>query len=164
MSYGLRLLAGEPVELCDECGFDAREVVEVVPELVAVAVALDAQRHRPGFDERPEEEVFSGEEYVRHTVDVANELVRLVESTLDRPPTDPADGLPAAATRVQELASTLTAAEWDSPVDMGDDVVIPVGAVLAHLLHDAAHHLWDVRRGLAGLALRDGEEILTVRR
>jgi hypothetical protein len=30
-----------------------------------------------------------------------------------------------------------------------------------HLLHDLEHHVWDVRRGYAKLALADGIEVAT---
>lgn len=164
MSYGLRLVASEPVELCDECGFDAREVRRLVPELVGAFAALLEQEVRPHFCDRPADGVFSGAEYARHAVEIANTLADLVETSLGRDPSPAAADLAGAAGRVEQVAATLAPEDWAAPVDLGDSVVVPVVAVLTHLLHDVSHHVWDVRRGIARIALRDGPEIFTVER
>jgi hypothetical protein len=46
---------------------------------------------------------------------------------------------------------------------MGEGMVVPVRLVLTHLLHDASHHLWDVRRGIARISLERGEDLYTFR-
>jgi hypothetical protein len=164
MTYGVRVTGSEPVELCDECGFDAREVRRLVPELVGAFTELREQEQRPHFCDRPEPDVFSGAEYAQHAVQIANTLTDLVESTLGRALTPAAGDLLTAARRVEELTLTLSAEEWEAPVDLGDSVVVPTLAVLTHLLHDVSHHVWDVRRGLARIGLREGQEIFTVER
>jgi len=42
MSYGARIADGRQVELCDECGFDGRDVVDDAAELAAVCGRLAA--------------------------------------------------------------------------------------------------------------------------
>ena len=164
MSYGLRLIGSDPVELCDECGFDAREIVELVPELGSTLASLDAQRRRQFFEQSPQDGIWSGAEYAEHTVQVANVLVGMIEEAAGLDGSEPATDLTAAAGRIADVAKRLDDVGWNSPVDMGEGVTSPVPVVLAHLMHDASHHLWDVRRGIARLALRHEQEIYTFER
>lgn len=163
MGYGLRLIGTESVELCDECGFDARQVRDLVPELVAVLSALSEQRHRPHHDDSPAEGVYSGAQYAEHTVMVTNVLLDLVEQSVAIAPSAAAVDLPDAVRRLTATTARLGPEGWDCPVDMGEGMVVPVRLVLTHLLHDASHHLWDVRRGIARISLERGEDLYTFR-
>lgn len=163
MSYGLRLIDSVPVELCDECGFDAREVVDLVQELVAVLTALGEQRHRPHHDVSPAEGVYSGAQYAEHTVLVTNVLLDLVERSVGLATSAAAADLTDAVRRLTSATDQLDHETWLCPVDMGEGMVVPVRLVLTHLLHDASHHLWDVRRGIAQISLEHGEDLYTFR-
>ena len=66
VSYGLRDLDGERVELCDECGFDAREPRDLTASL---EVAYDSLRRlvtHKDADRRRAGETWSGAEYAEH--------------------------------------------------------------------------------------------------
>jgi hypothetical protein len=41
---------------------------------------------------------------------------------------------------------------------------ITIAGIVTHLLHDAEHRVLDTRKGLASLALAEGDEVHTVRR
>jgi hypothetical protein len=51
------------------------------------------------------------------------------------------------------FAVNLTAVEQDRRADYGGGLVINTAAVVRHALHDAEHHLLDIRRGIARLQL-----------
>lgn len=61
-----------------------------------------------------------------------------------------------------ELVHDLSDAQWDAGMD-GWPFEVSVRGALVHLLHDLEHHVWDVRRGYAKLALADGIEVVTSR-
>lgn len=72
MTYGWRESSDAPlggIELCGQCGFDARAVVDERAELDAVFVDLTRLLHHPHRARRPESETFSADEYVEHCVE-----------------------------------------------------------------------------------------------
>ena len=77
-------------------------------------------------------------------------------------PAAPGD-LPDAAAAAIAFADSLSAGDRKVQVP-GFPFDITVAGVVTHLLHDVEHHVLDVRKGLASLALGEGAEVHTVRR
>jgi len=155
MSYGLRDLNGARVELCDECGFDGREQRDLAVALTAVFATLERLTGHEDADRRPEEETWSGIEYAEHCVDVADQIVSIAHRAAGRPEPEGPTSLSEASATTTSLVSELSDAEWDAVTDAWPFEVSVRGAMI-HLLHDLEHHVWDVRRGYAKLALADG--------
>ena len=65
-----------------------------------------------------------------------------------------------AAAATAALLRQLSEAQWDAATD-GWPFEVSVRVATLHLLHDLEHHVWDVRRGYAKLALADGIEVAT---
>jgi hypothetical protein len=61
--------------------------------------------------------------------------------------------LESAAASMAQYAAELTAEEGNRTADYGGGRVINTAAVVRHALHDAEHHLLDIRRGIARLQL-----------
>ena len=163
MSYGLRDFDGVRIELCDECGFDEREVGPLTTAFAHVYEALQRlQRHRDA-GRRPEEETWSGTEYVGHCVDVADQILTICNRGAGRPGSASVVSLSEAATATHEMIGDLSESQWEAVTD-GWSFEVPVRGAIVHLLHDLEHHVLDVRRGYAKLALADGVEVVTTRR
>lgn len=150
------------VELCDECGFDARELTGNASE----ARRLDAgyaELERAGLhadaDRRPAAETWSAVEYAEHCVEIADVMLRWVADLVghagDLAISDLADCRRAVTALVPPLSDAQRGAvlrgEYRQPVT--------VEWLLRHLLHDLEHHVLDVRRGLAALARADHPEV-----
>ena len=67
---------------------------------------------------------------------------------------DTLDSLGAVARSMADFAESLTPEEQVVIAVYFDDWVINTTAVIRHALHDAEHHLLDVRRGIARQQLR----------
>lgn len=161
MTYGLRDMDGERVELCDECGFDAREPRDLATAFAEVYASLEHFAGHPDADRRPEAETWSGREYADHCVEVAEGiLAALADQGAGRAESGSVVSLAQAAAATAELVRDLSDAQWAEITDGWPFDVSVRGAVL-HLLHDLEHHLLDVRRGYAKLALADGIEVVT---
>ena len=160
MSYGLRDIGGVRVELCDECGFDSREPRDLLAAFAATFAALERLRGHPDAGRRPEAETWSGTEYVEHCVDGADQTVALCIRAAGRPESEPLVSLTDAAAGTAALVHQLTDAQWDAPTDAWP-FEVSVRLAMIHLLHDLEHHVWDIRRGYAKLALADGIEVAT---
>jgi hypothetical protein len=162
MSYGLRDLDGKRVELCDECGFDAREPRDLATAFAEAYASLTQLASHPDAGTRPEPETWSGTEYVEHCVDVASQIVAICNRGAGRPESAPVVSISAAAAATAELVRELSAAQWEAGTD-GWPFEVSVGGAATHLLHDLEHHVWDVRRGYAKLGLANGIEVVTSR-
>lgn len=162
MSYGLRDVNGVRVELCDECGFDAREPRDLAPALAAAFATLQRLTGHRDAGRRPAEETWSGLEYAEHCVDVADQIVAVANRAVARPGTAHLASLSEATTTTVSLVDALTETEWDAVTDAWPFEVSVRGAMI-HLLHDLEHHVLDVRRGYAKLALADGVVVVTSR-
>lgn len=170
MSYGWRRvdddggIEGGLVELCDECGFDARDVADEGAGLLAAMARLEELSDHPDSGLRPAPETWSAREYVEHCHDVSRELLGYVCTVTSRPaPTDLND-LASARAAVSSLVPALTAEE--RAAELSDVYPFPVSVtwILRHLLHDLEHHVQDLRRGYAMLALARHEGPYTVER
>ncbi|GCD92117.1 hypothetical protein [Nocardioides sp. LS1] len=73
MTYTWHAVDGRLVELCDECGFDARDLTDGRDEterLITAYADLERLLTHPDADRRPEPETWSAREYVDHCVEV----------------------------------------------------------------------------------------------
>ena len=162
MTYAWHDIGGRTIELCDECGFDARDFTcnqDEQQRLDAAYADLERLRDHPDFDRRPAPETWSAREYVDHCVEVAAVILGWVGDLTDggarKELRDLAACRRAVALSVPPLTEDKRAAvlhgEYQQPVT--------VEWLLCHLLHDAEHHVLDLRRGYASLAMANHPEI-----
>jgi hypothetical protein len=152
VTYGLRDMDGQVVEVCDQCGFDARFVPDVAAALERAIGVLHDLQSRPQAAQRPAPEVWSAVEYGDHVVDGVNRVIDLVTAALARPAAVPVRDLRSARVAAAGLARALSAVDLRVLCPF-DGAPTDVGLLMLHLLHDAEHHVLDVRQGLASLAL-----------
>jgi hypothetical protein len=160
MTYGLRDLGGVRVEVCDECGFDEREPRDLATAFAEVFAALQRLQGHPDADRRPEQETWSGAEYAEHCVDGTDQTLAICRRAVSLSDSTSVVSLSEAADATADLVARLTKTDWNAVTD-GWSFDVPVRGALVHLLHDLEHHLLDVRRGYARLALADGIEVVT---
>ena len=115
----------------------------VVSAIVGIewAARLFAVGRSPDWDELPEDElpgVFEHETHDCGRFDIA----------------DTVESLGAAARSMAAFAESLTPEEQAATAVYFKDEVLNTTAVIRHALHDAEHHLLDVRRGIARQQLR----------
>lgn len=168
MSYGWRetadRVAGGLIELCDECGFDTREVTHAPSELDEVFVQMASLLEHPLAGRQPQEGTYSAEQYATHSVEITAELLEFVTRVTDiAEETDIVD-LATARAATQRVTTQVTG-ELRGAV-LADVYPFEVSAewVVLHLLHDLSHHVLDIRRGLAKVAMADLPERYTVER
>lgn len=162
MTYTWHDIEGRMVELCDECGFDARELAggeDEAARLDAAYATLQRLLDHPDACRRPAPETWSAQEYVDHTVEVTGDLLQWACTTAGitrpEPPTDLAGCRRAAA----EVVPAFTAAGRAEVLPDAYPQPVTVEWLVRHLLHDTEHHVLDVRRGYAKLAMSDSPEI-----
>jgi hypothetical protein len=163
MSYGWRTVDGRDVEICDECGFDGRDVGNESVDLAEVLDRLAALDDRHDAHRRPQSDIWSASEYIEHSVEVIAGILGYVAGVLGAQEPEVNDlqsGARAVATMVPAITDDqrglLLRNEYPFPVS--------VEWLLRHLLHDLQHHVLDIRRGAARIALTDLPEVYTVRR
>lgn len=142
-------------ELCDECGFDSRTPADEIAVLTGVYDELAALAGHPDGGRRPAEETWSAQEYADHCVVVTRELLRMVAVTTGRPPATPVLDLRTARAAALELLPALTEEERGTVVPEETPQPVTVAWATDHLRHDLVHHVLDMRRGLARLAMAD---------
>ena len=165
MSYGWRTVGPDLVELCDECGFDARECsADETPALLDVCELLAGLLDHPSAERRPDEETWSAQEYADHCVEVTEGLLAYVGRVLGRPVPSGLSDLDACARACRDVVPTLSVE--DRGRELVDEYPFPVTVewIVRHLLHDLEHHVLDLRRGYARIALADLEGPYTVER
>jgi len=163
VSYGLREFDGVRIELCDECGFDEREVGDLGTAFAQVYASLQHVERHHDANRRPEEETWSGAEYAEHCLDVADQILGICHRGAGRSESAPVASLAEAAAATNAFVGGLADSEWEAVTD-GWPIAVSVRGAMVHLLHDLEHHVWDIRRGYAKLALADGVEVVTSRR
>ena len=150
------------VELCDECGFDARELNGSRNEQQRLDTAyadLERLRNHPDSDRRPAPETWSAREYVDHCVEVATVILDWVGELTDRGVRHELRDLASCRRAVALLVPPLTEGQRDAVLHGQYQQPVTVEWLLRHLLHDAEHHVLDLRRGYATLAMVDHPEI-----
>jgi S-DNA-T family DNA segregation ATPase FtsK/SpoIIIE len=174
---------GDVFEICDECGFDAVMVgrPDVVARLRSLGDRWAAVFANPAelLRARPAPETWCAVEYAEHVTYAlgaiewaAGEFVAGRSPDWDAEPKDLAGQfeheshdcerfdvsatlreLDAAAHSMAGFAEQLTAEELGRTANYTETLVLTTAAVVRHALHDAEHHLLDIRRGIAGLRL-----------
>ena len=181
--YRILPLADDFVELCDECGFNGALVdmknaaarLRDLGEDWSTVFSLPEELVRA----RPAAETWCPVEYAQHTAFAlgaiewaARQFVRGLSPDWNDEPQDLAGKfehdvhdchqfalrptlniLMSAASSMADLATSLTPQEQARRADYGGGLIINTAAVVRHALHDAEHHLLDIRRGTARLQL-----------
>lgn len=158
MTYGWRESPGAPlggVELCDQCGFDARTVTDEPAELDQVFVQLARLLDHPYRGRRPEPDTFSADEYVDHCVEVARTLLRMITDVTELEPLDDIADLASARAAATQVLTALSEDLRDVRHTGAYSRDVSAGWIARHLLHDLVHHVLDIRRGYAMLALAE---------
>lgn len=174
-------------EVCDECGFDgglvdmnaAAAMLRSLGERWTSAFSYSDERLRS----RPAPETWCAVEYAQHTTFAigaiewaAREFVEGRSPDWAQEPKGLAgqfehdtheceqfeiaatlDALGSAATSMAALAMSLTPEDQARTATYANGLVINTAAVVRHALHDAEHHLLDIRRGIARLQLSRGD-------
>jgi hypothetical protein len=153
MGYGWRESGAELVELCDECGFDARDVADDHSALVAALEALAALLDHQDADRRSSPETWSAAEYVQHVCEVTQALLAYVADVTSHPRPGPVSDLADAGCAVSALVPVLSTADRAAVVRGVYSYPVTVEWVVRHLLHDVEHHVLDLRRNYARMAL-----------
>ncbi|MGN6575211.1 MAG: hypothetical protein ACTHKG_05950 [Nocardioides sp.] len=156
MSYGWREPPGAPlggVELCDQCGFDARTVANESTELDQVFVRLAGLLDHPYRRCRPAPDTFSADEYVTHCIEVTRALLGMIaDVTGIESPTEVVD-LPSARAAAAKVLPAMTDQQRAARHSGTYSRDVSAGWIARHLLHDLSHHVLDIRCGYAKLAL-----------
>lgn len=181
--YRIVPIADDFVEICDECGFhgalvdmrDAATMLSSLQDRWASVFTHSVQLLRG----RPAPNTWCAIEYAQHTTYAlggiewaAREFVAGRSPDWTQEPQGLAgqfehdihdcdrfdiastlDELGFAARSMAALTVDLTPEDQQRRADYGDGLVINTAAVIRHALHDAEHHLLDIRRGIATLQL-----------
>jgi len=156
-------------EACPECGFDATKVDHsmLAHQVRVNAVAWLSVLAREDAKERPSENVWSPLEYACHVRDVHRVFVERVQLMLkeDDPqfanwdqdqtalesdyasqdPATVAEELVEAAEIIAEAYAGVAADQWQRPGTRSNGSRFTVDSIGRYHLHDAVHHLYDVR-------------------
>jgi hypothetical protein len=162
---------------CPECGFDAASVgaTEVADLLRENARSWRPLLDRPVVRDRPDDATWSALEYACHVRDVYRLYdFRLGLMLTEDDPTfpnwdqdvtavedhygeqDPATVVADLEASGEVLAASLdrvTGDQWDRSGTRSDGARFTVDTFARYLIHDPIHHVWDVERGYAALAV-----------
>jgi GNAT superfamily N-acetyltransferase len=158
VTYGWRESDGAPlggIELCDQCGFDARAVADEPAELDEVFVQLARLSDHPYRGRRPEPETFSADEYVDHCVEVARALLGMISDVIKVEQHYDIVDLPSARAAAAHVLSSLSGSQREVRHTGTYSRDVSAGWIARHLLHDLAHHVLDIRCGYAKFALAE---------
>ena len=162
MTYTWHDIDGRMVELCDECGFDARELgggEDEARRLDTAYADLERSLQSPDADRRPAPETWSAVEYVAHCVEVAEVMLGWVADLAGVPLDGEITDLDGCRRAVAALVPGLSEAQRAAVLEGEYRQAVTVEWLLRHLLHDLEHHVLDVRRGHALLARTDHPEV-----
>jgi hypothetical protein len=167
VSYGWRREDGIIAEVCDECGFDSRRVRDLAGALRSVLTAIGELLGDPEAGRTPAPGTWSGAEYGAHALHVVAECVAEVcEAAGLKAVPDPADAAAAIAAvdAVDAVLGELVDPLLDEITVEAPFATLSIRDNLLHGLHDAEHHVLDIRRGYAGFALARGDNLHTTQR
>jgi len=162
VTYTWHDIGGRIIELCDECGFDARELTGNQDEQQRLAAAyadLERLLDHPDADRRPAAETWSAREYVDHCLEAAAVILGWVADLTDGDALEELSDLTACRQAVEVLVPPLTEAQRAAVLNGQYQQSVTVEWLLRHLLHDTEHHVLDLRRGYASIAMADHPEI-----
>lgn len=162
MTYTWHAVDGRLAELCDECGFDARELVDGTDETARLDAAyanLERLLDHPDADRRPAPETWSAREYVDHTVEVTGGLLDWACATAGVQGPPPPDDLAGCRRAVSTVVPSLTNEQRAEVLHDTYPQPVTVEWLVRHLLHDTEHHVLDLRRGYARLAMAELPEV-----
>jgi hypothetical protein len=162
MTYTWHDVDGRMAELCDECGFDARELTGGEDEAARLDTAyadLERLLDHPDAGRRPAPETWSAREYVDHCVEVAGALLEFACSTAGAATPEPPADLAGCRRAVADVIPPLTTAQRAEVLADTYPQPVTVEWLIRHLLHDTEHHVLDLRRGYAKLAMADFREV-----
>jgi hypothetical protein len=162
VTYSWHDIDGRMAEICDECGFDARELVGREDETVRLDAAyadLERLLDHPDADRQPAEGTWSAREYVDHVVEVAEWMFERIRETTGLGPTAPPTDLAGCRRATAEVCAVLT--EEQRAAMLRDEYAQDVSMewLVRHILHDTEHHVLDLRRGYSKLGRTDHPEI-----
>src|SRR5262245_8862258 len=163
MSYGWRTVDGRDVEICDECGFDGRNVRNESADLAEVLDRLAALDDKHDAHRRPQSDIWSASAYIEHSVEVIAGILGYIAGVLGTQ-VPAVNDLQSGARAVANVVPALTANQRGLLLFNEYPFPVSVEWLLRHLLHDLQHHVLDIRRGAARIALTDLPEVYTVRR
>lgn len=162
MTYTWHDIDGRMAELCDECGFDARELTGEEDELRRLDAAyaeLDRLLDHPDRELRPAEETWSAREYVDHCIEVAADLLLWTATTAEVAPPEPPVDLTGCRAACAFVVRGLTQEQRAKILPDGYKQPVTVEWLIRHMLHDTEHHVLDLRRGYARLAMARFPEV-----
>ncbi len=150
------------VELCDECGFDARELTgnrDVAARLGAPYADLGRLLDHSDADRSPAAETWSAREYVDHCAEVAGVILGWVANLTDAGTDQELATWRPSRRAVAVLVPPLSEAQSGAVLHGQYEQPVTVEWPLRHLLHDTEHHVLGLRRGYASLGMADHPEI-----
>lgn len=181
--YRFLPIDGDVFEICDECGFDAVmvDMFEAVARLRSLGDRWAAVFANPAelLRARPAPETWCAIEYAEHATYAIGAIEWVAgEFASGRTPNwgEEPEGLAgqfeheshaceqfdvstvlgeldAAGKSMAAFAGQLTPVELGRSANYTERLVLTTAAVVRHALHDAEHHLLDIRRGVASLRL-----------
>ncbi len=162
MTYTWHDIDGRMAELCDECGFDARDLTDGVDEAARLDAAyadLERLLDHPDAERRPAAETWSAREYVEHCVEVAQWMFERVCATAGRDPIEPPADLAGCRRATAEVVPGLSEEQRAALLRGEYRQDVSVEWLIRHQLHDTEHHVLDLRRGYATLGRSDHPEV-----
>jgi hypothetical protein len=181
--YRVLPLADDFFEICDECGFnggliDMTEAAAMLRSLGDRWASVFTHSEEL-LRARPAPDTWCAIEYTQHTTyalgaiewaagefvagrspdwtqepeDLAGQFEHDVHDCKQSEIAPTLDALSSAAGSMAAFAANLTTAEQERRADYDVGFTINTAAVVRHALHDAEHHLLDIRRGIARLQL-----------
>jgi hypothetical protein len=162
VTYTWHDIGGRMAELCDECGFDARELTGNAEEQQRIDAAyadLERLLDHSDADRRPAADTWSAREYVDHCVDVAEVILGWVADLTGGETQEELGDLAVCRRAVAALVPPLTEAQRAAVLHGQYQQAVTVEWLLRHLLHDTEHHVLDVRRGYASIAMAKHPEV-----
>ena len=154
---------------CPDCGFDAEAVgkADIAGLVTAYTAPWSEVLARPDVATRPDPTTWSPLEYACHVRDVCDLFAARVQLMLDedgarfpnwdqdvtavesryaeQSPSVVADEIPVAADRLSDAYAGLSGSEWERRGLRSNGSEFTVLSLGRYVLHDLAHHLWDVR-------------------